>query len=200
MDRDNAHQYQPGYLFISFGTYTPEQVSKPRTRYIPKGVDFIQSGIRKVRPEENEVDLENGQVVGYDWLLIASGTQPRPDLTPGMADGPLWYKKIFDFYTLEGATKLHDALEAFQGGKLLVHITDMPIKCPVAPLEFVFLAEDYFRKRGIRHKVDITYVTPLDGAFTKPVRLPRSSATCSPTARSASPPTSRSSGSTTTAR
>ena len=169
VDQDNAHQYQPGYLFIPFGMYKPEQVTKPRTRFLPKGVDFIQSAIRKVRPEDNEVDLANGQVLGYEWLLIATGTQPRPDLTPGMGDGKLWHKKVFDFYTLEGSTALHDALENFQGGKLLVHITDMPIKCPVAPLEFVFLAEDYFRKRGIRHKVDITYVTPLDGAFTKPV-------------------------------
>lgn len=169
VDRDDAHHYQPGYLFVPFGTYTPERVTKPRHRYLPKGVEFIQSGIEKVRADDNEVDLANGKTLGYDYLLIATGTQPRPDLTPGMGDGKLWHQKVFDFYTLEGATKLHNALENFQGGKLLVHITDMPIKCPVAPLEFVFLAEDYFRKRGIRHKVDITYVTPLDGAFTKPI-------------------------------
>lgn len=75
----------------------------------------------------------------------------------------------FDFYTLEGATALRDKLASFEGGRILVHISEMPIKCPVAPLEFAFLADDYFRKRRIRHKVDITYVTPLDGAFTKPV-------------------------------
>ncbi|QGF23352.1 type III sulfide quinone reductase, selenoprotein subtype [Raineyella fluvialis] len=169
VDKDNDHQYQPGYLFIPFGTYTPERVVKPRTRYLPKGVDFVQTGIRKVRAADNEVDLEDGRTLPYDWLLIATGTRPRPDLTPGMADGSLWYKKVFDFYTLEGSSKLHDALEAFEGGKILVQLTDMPIKCPVAPLEFVFLVEDYFRTRRIRHKVDITYVTPLDGAFTKPV-------------------------------
>lgn len=169
VDKDNDHHYQPGYLFIPFGTSTPERITKPRTHFIPPGVDFVQAGIRRVRADDNEVDLEDGRTLPYDWLLIATGTQPRPDLTPGMADGSLWYKKIFDFYTLEGSTRLHDALEAFQGGKVLVQLTDMPIKCPVAPLEFVFLVEDYFRKRHMRHKVDITYVTPLDGAFTKPV-------------------------------
>lgn len=169
VDKDDDHPYQPGYLFIPFGTSTPERIVKPRTRFLPRGVDFIQSGIRTVRADDDQADLEDGRVLAYDWLLIATGTVPRPDLTPGMADGPLWYRKIFDFYTLEGATRLHDALEAFQGGKILVQLTDMPIKCPVAPLEFVFLLEDYFRKRRIRHKVDITYVTPLDGAFTKPV-------------------------------
>lgn len=169
VDKDNDHPYQPGYLFIPFGTSTPERVVKPRTQFLPKGVDFVQTGIRKVRAADNEVDLEDGRTLPYDWLLIATGAVPRPDLTPGMADGKLWYKKVFDFYTLEGSTRLHDALETFQGGKLLVQLTDMPIKCPVAPLEFVLLVEDYFRTRRIRHKVDITYVTPLDGAFTKPI-------------------------------
>lgn len=169
VDKDNDHPYQPGYLFIPFGTSTPERVVKPRTQFLPKGVDFVQTGIRKVRAADNAVDLEDGRTLPYDWLLIATGAVPRPDLTPGMADGKLWYKKVFDFYTLEGSTRLHDALETFQGGKLLVQLTDMPIKCPVAPLEFVLLVEDYFRTRRIRHKVDITYVTPLDGAFTKPI-------------------------------
>lgn len=169
VDRDNDHRYQPGYLFIPFGKSTAERVTKPRDEQLPSGVDYLRTEIRTVRPDDNEVDLADGGVLGYDWLLIATGATIRPDLTPGMADGPLWQTKIFDFYTVEGATALHEALSGFEGGRLLVHITEMPIKCPVAPLEFAFLADDYFRRRGIRHKVDITYVTPLDGAFTKPV-------------------------------
>lgn len=169
VDQDNDHLYQPGLLFIPFGRSSATRVTKARTDFLPDGVTFVRSAIAKVRADDNEVDLANGQTLPYDWLLVATGAVPRPDLTPGMADGALWRKKVFDFYTLAGATALHDALERFEGGKLLVHLTEMPIKCPVAPLEFVFLAEDWFRRRGIRHKVDITYVTPLDGAFTKPV-------------------------------
>lgn len=169
VDRDDAHHYQPGYLFIPFGKYTPEQVVKKRSDFLPEGVDFVIADISRVLPDANQVLLADGRTLDYDWLIITTGTVPRPDLTPGMADGSLWHQKVFDFYTLAGATALHDALEKFEGGKLLVHLTDMPVKCPVAPLEFVFLAEDYFRKRRIRHLVDITYVTPLDGAFTKPV-------------------------------
>lgn len=78
-------------------------------------------------------------------------------------------KSVFDFYTFEGARNLRDKLRSWEGGKLVVHITEMPIKCPVAPLEFAFLADWYFQKKGMRDKVDITYVTPLDGAFTKPM-------------------------------
>ncbi len=86
-----------------------------------------------------------------------------------MDDPEIWRKSVFDFYTLEGALALRDALKDFQGGKLVIHITEMPIKCPVAPLEFAFLADAYFNKRKMREKVEITYVTPLEGAFTKPV-------------------------------
>ena len=168
VDRDDDHHYQPGYLFVPFGGYSREQVVRPRHSFLPEGVDFVVGTVDRVAPEENVVRLEGGRELVYDQLVIASGTTPRPDQTPGML-GPEWRHSIFDFYTLEGAEALGEALEMFDGGRLVVHITDMPIKCPVAPLEFVFLVEDFFRKRRIRHKVDITYVTPLDGAFTKPV-------------------------------
>lgn len=169
IDRDDEHHYQPGYLFIPFGKYTPDRVVQPRQKHLPKGVDFIEAAIDRVDTQDQTVELKNGLSIPYDWLVIATGTTPRPDMTPGMTDPVSWHKTVFDFYTLEGATKLHDALENFKGGKLLVHICEMPIKCPVAPLEFAFLADDYFRGRHMRHKVDIQYVTPLDGAFTKPV-------------------------------
>jgi sulfide:quinone oxidoreductase len=77
-------------------------------------------------------------------------------------------EKVFTFYDLTGAAALEAALTRFEGGRLVINVVDMPIKCPVAPLEFSFLADWYFQERGIRDKVDITYVTPLDGAFTKP--------------------------------
>lgn len=128
--------------------------------------------IVSVDPDARKVTLK-GRTLDYDWLIIATGTTPRPDMTEGLTDERIWRKSAFDFYTMEGSTALGKALESFEGGKLLVHVTEMPIKCPVAPLEFAFLAEDYFRHRHMRHLVDITYVTPLDGAFTKPVASKR---------------------------
>ena len=169
IDRDDAHMYQPGFLFIPVGMYKPKRVVKSRKKYLLPGIDYIQVPIERVAANDNQVHLEDGTVIDYDYLLVATGTQTRPDLTEGMGNGSLWYQKVFDFYTYEGAVALRQALQDFQEGKIVVHITDMPIKCPVAPLELAFLVDDYFRKRHIRHKVDITYVTPLDGAFTKPV-------------------------------
>jgi sulfide:quinone oxidoreductase len=168
VDRDDQHHYQPGYLFVPFGEYTHEQVVRSRHAFLMDGVDFVIGSIDRVDADEGVVLLEGGRALAYDQLVIASGTSPRPDQTPGML-GPEWRRSIFDFYTLEGAEALATALDSFEGGRLVVHITEMPIKCPVAPLEFTFLVESYLRGRGIRDRVELVYVTPLDGAFTKPV-------------------------------
>jgi sulfide:quinone oxidoreductase len=162
------HHYQPGYLFIPFDVYAPEEVTKRQSNFVPSGIDWVNGEVNRVVPESNEVLLTDGRKLIYDQLIIATGTTPRPDQTPGM-DGMEWRKSIFDFYTLEGATALRDALSGFTGGRLVVHITEMPIKCPVAPLEFAFLADAYFADREMRDQVEIVYVTPLDGAFTKPI-------------------------------
>jgi len=168
VDRDDEHHYQPGYLFLPFGGSSHEQLVRPRRAFLSDGVDFVVASIDKVEPGENVVLLEGGLRLPYEQLVIATGTAPRPDLTPGML-GAEWRRSIFDFYTLEGSEALAEALTRFNSGRLVVHITEMPIKCPVAPLEFTFLAEAWLRARGIRDRVELVYVTPLDGAFTKPV-------------------------------
>ncbi len=168
VDQDGAHLYQPGLLFVPFGGYRPDEIVKPRARFIPEGVDLVLGEIDRVDAAANMVRLVDGRELGYDFLVIATGVSPRPDQTEGMW-GPQWRRSIFDFFTLDGATALAAALDAFDGGRFVVHVTDMPIKCPVAPLEFAFLAEAYFRGRGMRDRVEIVYVTPLPGAFTKPI-------------------------------
>ncbi len=168
VDRDDHHHYQPGYLFIPFGQYTRDQVVRSRHHFLTDGVDFVIGSVDRVQADDNQVLLDDGRTLDYDQLVIASGTTPRPDQTPGMLDVE-WRRSIFDFYTLEGAEALAEALKRFDSGRLVVHVTEMPIKCPVAPLEFTFLAEAWLRGRGLRDRVELVYVTPLDGAFTKPV-------------------------------
>lgn len=168
VDRDDTHHYQPGYLFVPFGDYTRDQVVRSRHAFLPDGVEFVIGAVDRVDTDDDVVRLDDGRTLPYDQLVIASGTTPRPDQTPGML-GAEWRRSIFDFYTLDGAEALAKALAAFDGGRLVVHITETPIKCPVAPLEFTFLAEAWLRKQGLRDRVELVYVTPLDGAFTKPV-------------------------------
>src|SRR6266699_2343995 len=168
VDQDDKHLYQPGFLFIPFGVYAPAEVQRSRHRYIPDGVELVLGEIDRVDADANKVLLTDGRELGYNYLVIATGTTPRPDQTPGML-GSQWRKSIFDFYSLDGATALAGALGDFDGGRVVVHVTDMPIKCPVAPLEFTFLADAYFRGRGMRDRVELAYATPLPGAFTKPI-------------------------------
>ncbi len=168
VDQFKTHYYQPGFLFIPFGIYNKQDVIKPKADFIPAGVNMIFSEIDRIVGEENKVHLKGGKILNYDYLIVATGTKTFPDETPGLQD-KLWYKEIFDFYTVEGAVALQKFFKGWEGGKLVMAITEVPYKCPVAPLEFVFLADAYFTEIGIRDKVDITYVTPMSGAFTKPV-------------------------------
>jgi len=168
VDRDDHHHYQPGYLFVPFGSYTPAEIVRSRHHFLADGVELVLGEIDRVQPDERVVRLEDGRSLAYDYLVIATGVTPRPDQTPGML-GAEWRRSIFDFYTLDGAEALGQALSGFDHGRLVVHIAEMPIKCPVAPLEFTFLVEAWLRERGIRDRVELTYVTPLDGAFTRPV-------------------------------
>jgi sulfide:quinone oxidoreductase len=168
VDEAVEHRYQPGYLFIPFGTYSPNEVSKPTKQFIPKGVELITASIDRVDGDTSTVMLENGTTLTYDQLIIATGTTPRPEETEGTV-GDEFGKSVHEFYSYEGAVALAERLKTWNGGRLVVHITEMPIKCPVAPLEFTFLADSFFKEHGIRDNVELTYVTPLDGAFTKPV-------------------------------
>jgi len=168
VDADDTHYYQPGFLFLPFGAYRPEQVVRPRRQSIKAGIELVTAEVDRVDPTADRVQLVGGRVLEYDYLVIATGTSPRPDQTPGMAEA-LWHESIHEFYTYEGAMALREKLRTWPGGRLVVHVTEMPIKCPVAPLEFTFLADAFFRENGLRDRVDITYVTPLEGAFTKPV-------------------------------
>lgn len=165
VDQYKTHYYQPGFLFLPFDIYTEEKVKKVGEKFIPKGVNYIQQKIEKIDTDNKLVLIEDGPLA-YDILIIATGSKIAPDEVEGMLSEQ-WQKSVFDFYTFEGALALRNKLRNFNGGKLVVHITEMPIKCPVAPLEFAFLADSYFHKKGIRNQVEITYVTPLSGAFTK---------------------------------
>lgn len=167
IDEREEHYFQPGYLFLPFDIYEPEDIIKPIKKFIPNGVNLINDKIDKIIPEENLVKMANGDQLHYDLLIIATGNDIAPEEIPGMK-GNEWQKSVFDFYTFEGALALRNKLREWEGGNLVVHITEMPIKCPVAPLEFTFLSDSYFKDKKIREKVNITYVTPLSGAFTKP--------------------------------
>lgn len=167
IDEKVEHHYQPGYLFLPFDIYTPDDIIKKIEDFIPKDVNLIKGSIGQIVGNENKVVMADGTVYTYDILIIATGAKIAPEEIEGMK-GEEWHKSVFDFYTFEGALALRNKLREWQGGRMLVHITEMPIKCPVAPLEFAFLADSFFKHKNMRDKVEISFVTPLSGAFTKP--------------------------------
>ena len=168
VDQDDAHVYQPGLLFVPFGLTQPEDIVRPRGRQLHTGIEYRTTGVDHVDVAERAVVLADGSTLGYDVLVVATGSVLAPDETEGLT-GPGWMENVFTFYTPEGAAGLEEALRWFDHGRLVVNVVEMPIKCPVAPLEFCFLADWFLRESGVRDAVELTYVTPLDAAFTKPV-------------------------------
>ncbi len=168
VDRDENHYYQPGFLFIPFGIYSKNDVIKPKRNFLPPQVEVIFSDIELIEPEKNSVRLtRENKVIKYDYLVVSTGSHIHPEETEGLVNGG-WRKNIFDFYTIDGAIALSRFLKFWKGGRMVLNVVEMPIKCPVAPLEFLFLADWFFTERGIRDKVEIVFATPLPGAFTKP--------------------------------
>jgi sulfide:quinone oxidoreductase len=168
VDPAERHLYQPGLLFLPFGTRNEDMLLRPRATTFDTAVEWCRAEVEAVDPRAREVRLVGGERLAWDLLVVATGAELRPELTDGLT-GSGWRRDIFDFYTLEGAVALREALAHFERGRLVVNVVEMPIKCPVAPLEFLFLADDFFRRRGVREAVELVYATPLDGAFTRPI-------------------------------
>ena len=143
IEKETSHYYQPGFLFIPFGYYEKKNIVKPVRELITNGVKLLNKEVERIITEENKVVFTDGNSLNYDILVIATGARIVPDDTPGMK-GELWQKKVFDFYTIEGAEALREFFKTWKGGNLVINIADNPIKCPVAPLEFSFFADDYF--------------------------------------------------------
>ncbi|OJX37918.1 MAG: oxidoreductase [Chloroflexi bacterium 44-23] len=172
VDQDPIHYYQAGYVFVPFGLANEKRLVKPKSKYIPDSVKMVQASIELIDAPNNQVQLANNSVLDYDYLIICTGTDIYPEETPGLAEHE-WGKSIHSFYTLQTSVDLRRAIRDFQGGRIVVNVVENPIKCPVAPMEFLMLADAYFTKQGIRDRVELIYATPLSGAFTKPIASKR---------------------------
>ncbi len=167
--RSPMHTYQPGMLFLPFrkrGYRSISDIQRPNVRYMGAGVEYLVETVESVDTDARTVTTDQGEHA-YDWLVMSLGSRTIMDDVPGLED--YWGERAHGFYTPDSAMALADALDRFEGGDLVIDVAEMPIKCPVAPLEFACLADDYLEQRGLRGKSKITLVTPLSGAFTKPV-------------------------------
>ena len=159
VDSTGVHVYQPGFLYVAVGGEQPAHLQKLESHLLRPEVKLIVDTATYIDPAAHKVVLGSGRTVRYDELVLATGSRTVMQEVPGGVGA-------HDFYTLEGAVRLHDALERFDGGTVVVGVAGIPYKCPPAPVEFVFLLDDFFRARGVRDKAEIKLLSPLNRAFT----------------------------------
>jgi sulfide:quinone oxidoreductase len=159
VDATGIHVYQPGFLYVAVGDQEPTALEHPETSLLRHDVTLIAERACKVDPVAQKVSLESGRTLSYDQLLVATGSRTMMDEVPGA-------RGVHDFYTMAGAIRLREALAEFEGGTIVIGVAGIPYKCPPAPVEFVFLLDDYLRKRGIRDRCEIKLLSPLNRAFT----------------------------------
>lgn len=160
VDPTGMHHYQPGYLYVALGQANGRWLVRDERTLLRREVDLVVEKATKVDADAQTVQLERGGSLDWDYLVMATGARLAPDLVPGLVESS------YEFYSLEGAQRLREALRRFRGGRLVVGIAGIPYKCPPAPVEFVFLVEEYLRRRGLRERSEIHYLSPLNRCFT----------------------------------
>lgn len=153
VDRTGQHQFAPSFLWLMTGEREPARLSRDVRGLARKGIDVVVGTVQGIDLEAREVRLA-GETLRYDHLVVSLGAELTPETVPGLAEAGE------TFYTLDGATRLRDALRAFAGGRVALVVAATPFKCPAAPYEAAFLLESYFRKRGLREKVELDVYTP----------------------------------------
>ncbi len=160
VDATGAHAYQPGYMYIAMGQEKAEKLVRPERKLLDRNIELVVDTITRIDTAAQSVTLGSGAALGYEQLVIATGSRIVPEELPGFDSQAL------HFYSAEAAAKLRAALDAFTGGKIVIGIAGIPYKCPPAPLEVAFLIEAELRERGLRDKTEITFLSPINRAFT----------------------------------
>ena len=160
VDPVGMHVYQPGFLYVALGQANGRWLAQDERHLLREEVEMVIDRAVRVDPLQHAVALGRGGTLTYDYLVLATGSRLAREEIPGLVEG------AHDFYSLEGAIRLREALRSFSGGHIVMGVAGIPYKCPPAPVEFVFMLEEYLRKRGIRDKSTITLASPLNRAFT----------------------------------
>ncbi len=160
VDATGQHAYQPGYMYIAMGHERPQNLVRPEKKLLDGNVDLVVDTVQKIDPETSLVSLASGEQLHFDQLVIATGSRILPELIDHFD------AEAHHFYTAAASARLRKALDDFKGGKLVIGIAGIPYKCPPAPLEVAFLVEAELRERGIRDATQMTFLSPINRAFT----------------------------------
>jgi sulfide:quinone oxidoreductase len=160
VDPTGMHVYQPGYLYVALGQANGRWLTRDERTLLRPDVGLLVDEAVRIHPDAGTVQLARGGGIEFDYLVMATGARLAPDQIPGLEEGS------YEFYSLDGAQRLREALRGFSGGRILVGIAGIPYRCPPAPIEFVFMLEEYLRRRGLRERTEVTLLSPLNRAFT----------------------------------
>jgi sulfide:quinone oxidoreductase len=160
VDPTGMHVYQPGFLYAALGKANGRWLARDERTLLRDDVELIVEAATRAEAEQGVVRLGHGGSLAFDYLVIATGARLVPDQVPGLVEG------AHEFYSLEGALRLREALRRFGGGRILVGVAGIPYKCPPAPVEFTLMLDQYLRTRGVRHHSELTLLSPLNRAFT----------------------------------
>jgi sulfide:quinone oxidoreductase len=160
VDETGNHAYQPGYMYIAMGQERAEKLVRPERKLLDGNVELVVDTVEKIDPAAQSVQLVSGKRLDYWQLVIATGSR----IVPGEIEH--FDTEAYHFYSAEAAVSLRKALDAFTGGRIVIGIAGIPYKCPPAPLEVAFLIESELRERGLRDKTELTFLSPINRAFT----------------------------------
>ena len=160
VDEFGQHVYQPGFMYIAMGGERAEKLVRPERSLLDEEVELQVGRISRIDEARSLVELEDGREIGYDELVIATGSRIVPEEIEHFDE------EAHHFYSADAALKLRHALDAFTGGRIVIGVAGMPYKCPPAPLEVAFLIESELRERGLREQSELHYCSPIGRAFT----------------------------------
>ncbi|MEK6757129.1 MAG: FAD/NAD(P)-binding oxidoreductase [Bacteroidota bacterium] len=153
IEKSVEHAFAPSFLWLMTGDRKPEKIVTPVRTLVRSGVEIIHAEVTGIDALNRRIATAT-QTLTYDRLVIALGAELAPQLIPGLSES------AYSFYSFDEAKKLQHALAQFKGGKIALVVCSLPYKCPGAPHEGAMLIADYFRRRGLRDKVDIHLYTP----------------------------------------
>ncbi|MGE0684466.1 MAG: FAD/NAD(P)-binding oxidoreductase [Candidatus Binatia bacterium] len=164
IEPSRKHYYQPLWTLVGGGVF-PKQVSeRDEVAVIPRGTTWIQDAVTEFLPEENTVVTQGGKRIKYDYLVVAAGIQIDWEKIKGLQEA-IGHDGVCSNYSYEYVDKTWEFIRNFTGGNAIFTQPLPPIKCAGAPQKIMYLADDHFRKSGVRGKSQVIFASATPTIF-----------------------------------
>uniref|UniRef100_A0A0B7AQX0 Sulfide:quinone oxidoreductase, mitochondrial n=1 Tax=Arion vulgaris TaxID=1028688 RepID=A0A0B7AQX0_9EUPU len=165
VEPSDLHYYQPIWTLVGAGLKGFQSSVQPMREVLPESIDWIKDKATVFNPKENYIQLNSGERVHYEYLVVAMGIQLDYDKVSGLIEALENDSTVVSNYHPKWVNKTFPALQEFTGGNAIFTFPNTPIKCAGAPQKIMYLADEYFRTLGVRNKTEIIYNTSLGVIF-----------------------------------